>query len=163
MSESLHSYLRERAGSRGLVHIREEALLAETGLTREQLVDGLGALERARAIRILSPLPFLALRVRKWSDIGRNAAESQHSSYSYSKLSQLKLLNESNSYSAKTSDPLLAEILDVLGETDGSHFTKVIELYSPHVIRAALERVRRTRNIRKNRTALFRYLLTTIS
>jgi hypothetical protein len=57
-------------------------------------------------------------------------------------------------------DPrLLGEILETLGETDERSFEKAVELYSPHVIRLALDRVRRAKGIRKSRTALFRHLL----
>ena len=66
------------------------------------------------------------------------------------------------SYRPKGDEPasdLLREILETLGETDAASFEKAVELYSPHVIRTALDRVRRARGIRKSRTALFRHLL----
>lgn len=56
-------------------------------------------------------------------------------------------------------ETLLKEILETLGERDGKPFEKAVELYAPHVIRTALDRVRRAKGVRKNRTALFRHLL----
>ncbi len=56
-------------------------------------------------------------------------------------------------------EALLQEILETLGETDGHAFERAVVLYSPHVIRLALNRVRRAKGIRKSRTALFRHLL----
>jgi hypothetical protein len=61
--------------------------------------------------------------------------------------------------SATPERDLLTEILETLGETDAAAFEKAVELYSPHMIRTALDRVRRAKNIRKSRTALFRHLL----
>jgi len=56
-----------------------------------------------------------------------------------------------------------SEVLDTLGETDPTTFEGAIRNFPPEVIRKALDRVRRTRSLRKNRTALFRYLLTKLS
>jgi hypothetical protein len=57
----------------------------------------------------------------------------------------------------------MREILETLGETDATTFEGAIKNFSPEVIRKALDRVRRTRSLRKNRTALFRYLLTKLT
>ena len=58
---------------------------------------------------------------------------------------------------------VLREILETLGESDPTSFEGAIKNFSPDVIRKALDRVRRTRSLRKNPTALFRYLLTKLS
>jgi hypothetical protein len=66
-----------------------------------------------------------------------------------------------DSYSSD--EALLGEILETLGETDRTSFEGAIKNFAPDVIRKALDRVRRTTSVRKNRTALFRYLLTKLS
>jgi hypothetical protein len=70
-------------------------------------------------------------------------------------------MNES--YRPTDDDALMREILETLGETDPSTFEGAVKNFAPGVIRKALDRVRRTRSLRKNRTALFRYLLTKLS
>ena len=162
MTVPLLSYLQNRASTRGLVHVREEVLLREVGATREVLAAGLQSLEGAGAIRILSPLPYLVLRIRKWPGNHSKAGNSDASAYSSSKLLHTKQLNSSYRQTGAHGPidaGLLSEILETLGETDGKSFEKAVELYSPHVIRSALERVRRAQGIRKSRTALFRHLL----
>jgi len=52
--------------------------------------------------------------------------------------------------------PLEVRQMPTLSEAEVANF-------APDVIRKALDRVRRTRSLRKNRTALFRYLLTKLS
>lgn len=162
MTEQLLACLNSHANKRGMVVITEEALLREIGTDHERASSELAKLERAGLVEILTPLPFLVLKLRKWSGKGQRADVSSHSAYSYSKLLQPKQLT--NSYrqgrEAATADTgLLQEVLETLGETDAASFEKAVELYSPAVIRTALERVRRARGIRKSRTALFRHLL----
>lgn len=162
MTEQLFARLKQRANGRGVVVLREEPLLRELRTDHEDLAAELAKLERAGLIEILAPLPFLVLKLRKWSGKGQNAGISSDSAYSYSKLLQPKQLN--NSYrqggNGPAADPeLLQEILETLGETNATSFQKALELYSPNVIRTALDRVRRAKGIRKNRTALFRHLL----
>lgn len=114
-------------------------------------------------LEVLAPLPYLVLRLRTWPGKRREPHETGVTAYSSLELpSQSQRLNSSyrpppTKYPA---DPqLLREILETLGESDGASFTKAVELYSPHVIRLTLDRVRHARDIRKSRTALFRHLL----
>ena len=46
---------------------------------------------------------------------------------------------------------------------DPEPFRKATGIYAPHVIRLALDRVRKAQTIQKSRTALFRYLLPRIA
>jgi len=146
-----------------MVVIAEEALLREVGADHETTSAGLTKLERAGLVEILTPLPFLVVKLsRKWPGRGVNTGISSHSAYSYSKLLQPKQLKNSYRQGGPVEEPpsnLLREILETLGESDPSSFEKAVELYSPQVIRTALDRVRRARGIRKSRTALFRHLL----
>ena len=162
MTERLLACLNSHANNRGMVVITEETLLRELGTDHETASDELSKLERAGPVDILTPLPFLVLKLRKWPGRTEKVGTSSHSAYSYSKLLQPKQLKNSYRRADPAQEPpstLLREILETLGEAEPSSFEKAIELYSPHVIRAALERVRRAKDIRKSRTALFRHLL----
>lgn len=160
IEQQLLARLRERANSRGIVPVRGEILAKEVGASTEEVGTTLDRLERAGLLRILAPFPFLVLRLGSWPGSSPKQPVSRPASYSYSKLSSNRL-NES--YSPAKDDALLREILDTLGETDPTTFEGAIKNFSPEVIRKALDRVRRTRSLRKNRTALFRYLLTKLS
>ena len=160
IEQQLLTRLRERANSRGIVPVRGEVLAEEVGATTEEVGATLDRLERAGLLRILAPFPFLVLKLGSWPGSSAKPPVSRPSPYSYSKLSNNRL-NES--YSPAKDDALLHEILDTLGETNPTTFEGAVKNFSPEVIRKALDRVRRTRSLRKNRTALFRYLLTKLS
>lgn len=160
IEERLLARLRERANAQGIVPVRGEALAAEVGAPTEEVGAALDKLEQAGLLTILAPFPFLVLRLRSWSGKTTTPGDSRPAGYSYSKLSNK---HESKSYSQPADAALLREILDTLGEADPTTFEGAVRNFSPEVIRKALERVRRTRSLRKNRTALFRYLLTKLS
>lgn len=164
MTERLLSLLQTRANERGLVLASETDLCHEVGADRNVLASELDRLARSGLVEVLAPLPFLVARLRgTWPGKGSKPAHSAPSAYSaIQKLSQSKQLNSSYRRSGAHGPidaALLSEILETLGETDGKSFEKAVELYSPHSIRTALDRVRRAKGIRKNRTALFRHLL----
>lgn len=159
IEERLLILLRSRANDRGLVTISESALVRDAEGPPPDMRSAIQKLARAGLIEILAPLPFLVVKVRSWSGSIEKPAISPPA-YSYSKLSNNRL-NES--YRPTASDALLREILDTLGESDPTSFEGAITNFPPEVIRKALDRVRRTRHLRKNRTALFRYLLTKLS
>ncbi len=152
--------LQERANARGIVPVRGDVLAAEIGAPSEEVGAALDKLERAGLLTILAPFPFLVLRLRSWSDKSMKPTDARPSGYSYSKLSSNRM-NES--YRPSGDQALLREILETLGESDPTTFEGAIKNFAPDVIRKALDRVRRTRSLRKNRTALFRYLLTKLS
>lgn len=160
IEERLLALLRARAKSRRIVPVSGERLIKEVGASQEEVDAALDRLERAGLLSILAPFPFLVLKLRSWSDKTTKAGNAQHSTYSYSKLSSNRL---NQSYRAAGGESLLKEILDTLGETDPTTFEGAVRNYPAEVIRKALDRVRRTRTLRKNRTALFRYLLTKLS
>jgi len=159
IEEQLLAVLRTRAKSRGIVPVSGETLAQEVGVPKEEVGAALDRMERAGLLRILAPFPFLVLKLRSWSGKPKKPESFQPPAYSYSKLSS-KRLNESY---RPSDDALLGEILETLGETDPSSFEGAIRNFSPDVIRKALDRVRRTRSLRKSRTALFRYLLTKLT
>lgn len=152
--------LKERANARGIVPVRGDVLAQEVGARQEEVGAALDKLEQAGLLKILAPFPFLVLRLRSWSGKSARPATSRPVAYSYSKLSSNRL---SESYRPIGGEALMREILETLGESDPTTFEGAIKNFAPHVIRKALDRVRRTRSLRKNRTALFRYLLTKLS
>jgi len=160
IERGLLARLRERANTRGIVAVRGDALAAEVGAPTQDLGAALDKLEQAGLLTILAPLPFLVLRLRSWSGTSTGPRDSLGDGYSHSKLSS-NHVNES--YRRPADAALLREILATLGETDPTTFEGAIKNFAPDVIRRALDRVRRTRSLRKNRTALFRYLLTKLS
>jgi hypothetical protein len=161
IEERLLICLRSRASNRGIVPVRGDVLAKEVEASQEDVGTALDKLERAGLLKILAPFPFLVLKLSSWSGKTREPASSRLAPYSYSKLSSK--LNESKSYRPTGDDALLREILDTLGETNPTTFEGAITNFPPDVIRKALDRVRKTRSLRKNRTALFRYLLTKLS
>jgi len=162
MTEQLLQALLRRANARGLVIVRESVLTEELGIDQDAFRTEVRELEGRKEIKVLSSPPFLAAKLLKWSGKRSNAAESQPSAYSAIQLSNTQQLNSSYRRTGAhwpVDAALLREILETLGETDAKSFEKAVELYSPHVIRTALDRVRRAKGIRKSRTALFRHLL----
>src|SRR6185295_4040343 len=170
MTEQLLAALKRHANSRGLVLVTDEDLAREVPASPGALGDELEKLVRAGLIEVLSPQPFIVIKLRMWP--GRKLGPTKTAAttvapvdraYSFqSSLSQS--IDEGNSYRQPVeSNPLLKEILEMLGESDPTTFRGAIDNYPPHVIRTALARVRRLKTIHKNRTAAFRFLLPRIA
>ena len=167
MTDALLSALRARANSRGLVLATESTLLGDLGVGTAALRQALVEAEADGRVEVLAPLPFLVAKLpAPWSGrksghaetTAKTAASLNHAYSFQSSLSPSKHLKES--YRQPTEDKaLLKEILETLGESDPTTFRGAIRSYPAAVIRTALDRVRRMPTIRKNRTALFRYLL----
>lgn len=159
MTEQLLAVLQSHANARGVVLVSEESLRDDVPASRGEVEATLAKLATAGFIEILAPLPFLVLRLRSWSGRKVNPRESEPPAYSAIPKQQLNSSYRRPGAHWPVDRALLTEILETLGEGDGKSFEKAVELYSPHVIRIALDRVRRAKGIRKNRTALFRHLL----
>ena len=162
IEERLLICLRGRASNRGIVPVRGDVLATAIEASQEEVGTALDKLERAGLLKILARFPFLVLKLTSWSGKDQKPASSRPAAYSYSQLSSNRQ-KESKSYRPTGDEALLREILDTLGESDPTSFEGAIKHFPPDVIRKALDRVRRTRSLRKNRTALFRYLLTKLS
>jgi len=158
IEEQLLILLRSRANPRGVVTLREQTLVHDSGLAVDALRTALAQLTRAGFLEVLAPLPFLVCRMRPWSGSIEESPNSAPVAYSYS----FPINDVQNSY-RRPEHTLLQEILETLGEKDPSSFEGALTHYAPDVIRKALDRVRRAKSVRKNRTALFRYLLTKLS
>lgn len=161
MKAPLLQSLLNKASAQGVVITREVVLCDELRASAGDLRVGLDALAADGDLEILSPLPYLVLRLKRWPGRHDKTAILSTLAYSYPKqlLQSKQIKNSYRPEGPSSEDGLLHEILETLGETDGASFKKAVELYSPHVIRTALSRVRRAQGIRKSRTALFRHLL----
>jgi hypothetical protein len=152
--------------------MRAAALADALRVPAREVHPGLEALQSQNAIEILSGPPFyvVALRASSWPGKSKKPAENPtktghrvNRAYSFqSSLSQSKQLKESYRRPAED-DALLREVLDTLGETDPTTFRGALRSYSPEIIRTALQRIRTMPRIRKNPTALFRFLLPRIA
>ncbi|MEO7867225.1 MAG: hypothetical protein ABIU54_06275 [Candidatus Eisenbacteria bacterium] len=163
MKDQLLATLALHANVHGLAVASEATLLKELSVPREVMIRALVGLEADGSVTVLAPLPFLVCKLRKWTGEGERSRETApidgpfvDRAYSYqSSLSQERL---KDSYRQPEGE-LMQELLTALGESDPTSFEGALRSYSPSVIRAALERIRRMKHIRKNPTAVFRFLL----
>ena len=161
MTEQILQELQRRTNHRDFVIVRGSVLLDELRVTPEVLEAAIRKLEADRLIEILSPLPFLVV---KWPGKRSKSLNPEDNAYSFqSSLSQSKHLKESYRSTKVERDALLQEILDTLGESDPTTFRGAVHSYPPGVIRTALARIRRMKNVKKNPTAVFRFLLPRIA
>ena len=165
LGNALWLYVRLLTGSnfRGMLSRHIDKLAGDLSVTTERIEQWLKRLADVGLIEIQSPAPFLVIKLGMWSDSEVKSVDCPPPTHSPA----IELLNPKQSNSSYRQSgahwpidaALLAEILETLGEADGKSFEKAVELYSPHVIRKALDRVRQAKGIRKSRTALFRHLL----
>ncbi len=151
------------ASRRGLVCRQLEKLADDLGSSADQIQEWLGTLHGAGLIEPTTPPPFLVIRLNFWPGETAQTHDSAPAPYSYSSQASRENKSSSNSYSPEGSDVLLKKILSVLGESDPESFRPVLQLYPDDVIRKALDRVQAAGEIRKSKTALFRYLLGKLS
>ena len=157
----------------GTVFRHIDRLATDLSVTTERIERWLKLLADSELIEIQSPAPFLVIKLGMWSENTpamtsatpenrfEGKASQQADSYSYSSLENNKAIAAEDGGAGEGDGSLLQEILGTLGETDPESFRKVLQHYDPSTIRQALERVRSTPpdRVRKNKTALFRYLL----
>lgn len=171
MTNRLLTTLEARANSRGLLLANEATLAVESWYSTDMLRQQLATLEASGVLEILTPPPFLVIRLKVWSGKGRESSKApnesrvrEHRAHSYSlhnqSIDKSKAIAEVDR-GVGEGEALLKEILATLGETDPATFRGVLGHYPVATISAALKRVRATPpgKIRKSRTALFRYLL----
>jgi len=167
--------LRNRANYHGLVNVREERLLGALKMTREEVVASLDALVQARLIDVISPLPFLVVKMLKWS--GRGATRSieapdsavsrsdAHNSVPVSSnAAAAAALSKQADGGAGEGEVLLDDVLAVLGPSASRReFRRILAGRDAGLIRRCLRRVQDTQAIRVSKAALFRSLLTKLS
>jgi len=162
---------------RGLFIRRLGRIVTALGVGEAEVQQWLDRLSQGRLIEILSPAPFLVIKLRSWS--GNTRSEIVSASADSGQSSNLHIevpVSSSSSAAAAFSstgdggpgegEALLREVLDALGEeADAEEFRELLPRYSPATVRQALRRVETTplNQIRKSKTALFRYLLDKLS
>lgn len=173
MTTRLLSQLQARASHRGVVLLRESVLLETLQMEREALSAGLAELEASAEIEILSPPPFLVLKLKKWSGHAPSVSGNRL------QLQQLRLeVHEEVPVSSSTAaaatqqedggagegEALLGEVLEALGPTaDREEFAQILSGRSLELVRRCLQRVQATKSIRVSKAALFRSLLQRLS
>jgi hypothetical protein len=184
MTEQLLHLLQERANHRGQVIARSAWLEESLACSIQEIEPALGALVAAGKVEIVSPLPWLIVKVRKmdttvasttpsWS--GSNPArvhsQQQSSSNQRSMHSEVPVssaaaaaMQQREDGGAGEGEVLLGEVLAVLGpDADRDEFRLILAGQSSTLIRRCLKRVQATRSIRVSRAALFRSLLAKLS
>jgi len=172
VTERLLEYFRRHANSEGLALANESRLIQEFAASHDDLVLALKQLESQGNVRILSRLPFVALKLVPWpSSSSSHVKKPQQISSKSASLHRGVPVSSRAAAAAHTEDggagegeALLAEVLAVLGPgADRDEFQTIISSYSSELIRRCLRRVQATRAIRVSRAALFRSLLQKLS
>lgn len=184
MTDDLLRYLQQRANRRGLVVLRDTTLLDALRCSADSLQAALAELAKADQIEVLAPPPWLVAKIRVASEgvapeyqslsgakpeparTPRKSEVPEARAYSFQRSllrSKQSLMKESYRPPGGEEEALLDEILATLGESDPTTFRGALRAYSPVVIRKTLTRIRKMQHVRKNRTALFRYLLPRIA
>jgi hypothetical protein len=171
MTERLLAHLQSKANSRGLVLANEDALLEKLATTHDALTRALNNLETQGMIEISSPLPFVVIKVPKWSGSNHPRVRKEQQ-ISNSKRSLHIEVPVSSAAAAATQEvgglgegeALLGEVLALLGpEADRTEFRRILAGQDGALIHRCLRRVQATKAIRVSRAALFRSLLQKLS
>lgn len=171
MTERLLQVLKARMNHRGQAMAREADLREILGVDSETLAREVGKLAASGLTEIVSPLPFLVVKLRSWSGSKLDRIDFKQQS---KRRSPIPLRGPVSSIAAAAKqqrvggagegEALLAEVLETLGpEADREVFRGILTAHSPVLIRRVLARVRATKVIRVSRSALFRALLTKLS
>lgn len=168
----IYRYMVTHVGDLGLTMARSEPLIGATGRSLAEIEADLHRLEDAGLVRVLSRLPFLAIRLSAWPGSGASDHEKQQQLSSNQRSLHMEVPVSSRAAAAATQEDggagegevLLADVLATLGpDADRDEFRSVIAGHSPELIRRCLVRVRSTKAIRVSRAALFRSLLHKLS
>jgi len=172
MTDQLLAYFQRLANSGGLVLASEARLCSELEVSRESLEQGIKTLELEGRLRVLSPLPYLALKLGAWSGSAsastRNAQQTSsnpaHVHREVPVSSRAATATQAEDGGAGEGEALVDEVIAVLGpEANRDDFRTILLSHSPALIHRCLRRVQATRAIRVSRAALFRSLLQKLS
>ncbi len=172
-AEALRLYvlLVATANNRGLV-VRSRARLAQRlGIAEAAIDRALSALVQASLVRILSPSPYLAIALRFWpskqaqAEISKNAAAAGSSTAEAAASVDKQAASKQGDEGLGEGGSLATELRMVLGEEDAAALEPILVDVPGSVVRQALARVKATpaHQIKKSRTALFRFLLKTLT
>ncbi len=168
--------LLKSANHRGVVCKRSDQIAAILKTDEPELLADLATLVDLDLIRSLNPAPYLVIQLAMWP--GREEVPAPQAPVAGSELlaAHSEVPVSSAAAAASASQPevggqgeggaLLDRVLAVLGpEADAVEMRDLVETSPAETVRRALARVEATpaRQIRRSRTALFRYLLTKLT
>jgi hypothetical protein len=172
----LYLFLVISANYRGVVLRRLDHLAGDLSVESSEIESWLSRLQMTRLVNVESPAPFLAIKLRSWpgDEVHRSEKRSENAKQPIDPLNVP--VSSSNAATAAASsnrengglgegEGLLRQVLSVLDEADENEFHEILKQHPVERIRQALSRVEATppEQIRKSKTALFRYLLTKLS
>ena len=165
------------ANHRGVVCKRSDQIAAAVKTDEPTLLADLAKLTDLGLIRSLNPAPYLVIQLSLWP--GRDEVAAPPAAVSSRELPPAHSevpVSSSSAAAASASQPevggqgeggqLLDQVLAVLGpDADAQEMRDLVGSYPTETIRRALTRVEATpaRQIRRSKTALFRYLLTKLN
>lgn len=169
--------LLKAANYRGVVSKRSDQIAAALKTDEPALIADLAKLTELGLIRSLNPAPYLVIQITMWP--GKDEAPPPNVSVASSETpaahGEVPVSNAAAA-AASASQPvvggqgeggeLVDRVLAVLGpEADAVEMRDLVATYPVETVRRALTRVEATpaRQIRRSKTALFRYLLTKLN
>ena len=170
--------LLKAANYSGVVSKRSDQIATALKTDEPTLLADLAKLADLGLIRPLNPAPYLVIQLAMWP--GREEAPAMDAPAVSSETpiahSEVPVSSSAAAAAASASQPevggqgeggaLLERVLAVLGpEADAEEMRDTVGTYPPETVRRALQRVEATpdRQIRRSKTALFRYLLTKLN
>ena len=176
MTDRLFEYFRAQANARGLVLASETKLIRELKTSHEAIAAVLSSLESEGRIEVLTPLPYVVLRLRSWPGISTARVHKEQQDSGQQRNVHIEVPVSSSVAAAAAiqsrvvggageGEALLREVVESLDEADPEEFRTLLEPLPPQLIRRALRRTLATppSQIRKSKAALFRYLLTKLA
>lgn len=179
VGETVWTYLAliKAANFNGVVSKRSEHITAALMIDEPALLADLATLTDRGLIRTLNPAPYLVIQLSLWpGKVDPPSANTPAVSDETSGAQGEVPVSSSAAAAASASQPevggqgeggkLLDRVLTVLGpDADADEMRDLLGAHPEGIIRRALQRVEATpaRQIRRSRTALFRFLLTKLS
>lgn len=175
LGRSLWLYVRLVAIANASGHICRtlDSLANDLGVQPGQAEVWLARLVHVGLVSVLTPPPYLVTKLRFWSasddetsrSSGQNGDSHREVPVSSKQAAAAALKKTEDGGAGEGGGEFVAEVLQVLGETDAGEFRELIEQLPRPVVLKALLRVKSTPSdqIRKSRAALFRYLLNKFS
>ena len=168
----LYLYLLLEADHQGRLCRKSERIAADLGVEETEVGVWLKRLVDVGLVTVLSPSPFLVTRLAMWSGNKAGAAANQAVGSKPGGAGEEDVPVSSSSAAAASNnngedggrgegEELLREVLAALDEADPDEFRDLIARFPSETVRGALRRVQATPpgQIRKSKTAMFRYLL----
>ena len=170
--------LLKAANHRGVVCKRSDQIAAVLESDEPTLLADLAKLSDLGLIRSLNPAPYLVIQLTMWpgKDAPSDAPSPAAADPRPAAHVEVPVSSTEAAASASASQPevggqgeggdLLERVLAVLGpEADAAEMRELVAAHEPELVRRCLLRVEATpaRQIRRSRTALFRYLLTKLT